>query len=139
MSATHATTSSRSFLPDHPSLEHLRKEAKQRLGKLRGSGASAQLADAQLLVAREYGFSSWRALKAAVERTAPSTAYHRPPLNHHRLAHAAMSDRMGVENAFYSFMAVGVLLTSLAISVDFSGHRAVSSSDPVVVDVQILH
>jgi hypothetical protein len=40
--------------------------SKQRLAKLRAAGASAQLADAQLLLAREYGFSSWRALKAAV-------------------------------------------------------------------------
>ena len=138
MSATRSIPLSKSFLPTHPSLEHLRKQAKQRLAKLRAGGASAQLADAQLLVAREYGFSSWRALKAAIEE--PPT-YCRPPLNLHRLvaAHAALSDRMGAENAFYSFMAVGVLLTCLAISVDFGGHSAVSSSAPVVVDVEIMH
>jgi len=139
MSATQATISSKSF-PTRPSLEHLRKEAKQRLGKLRAGGAGVQLADAQLLVAREYGFSSWRALKAAVEITGQPAVYCRPPLNHLRLvaAHAALSDRMGVENAFFSFMAVGVLLTCLAISVDFGSHRAASSSAPVVVDVEIM-
>lgn len=55
-------------LPDTPSLEWLRKQAKQRLALLRGSNASAKLADAQLTVAREYGFPSWRALKAHVDR-----------------------------------------------------------------------
>ena len=55
-------------LPDAPSLEWLRKQAKQRLTLLRDRDASAQLADAQLAVAREYGFRSWRALKAHVDR-----------------------------------------------------------------------
>ena len=35
---------------------------------LRDGNASAKLADAQLAVAREYGFPSWRALKAHVDR-----------------------------------------------------------------------
>ena len=140
MFATRVTTYPRSCLPTHPSLEHLRNEAKQRLIKLRAGGASVRLADAQLLMAREYGFSSWRALKAAIDITAQQAAHIPPPLNHHRLvaAHTALSDRMGVENAFYSFMAVGVLLTCLAISVDFGGHKTVSNSAPVVVDVQIM-
>jgi hypothetical protein len=66
-------------LPAHPSLEHLRKEAKQQLGLLRKRAASAQLTDAQLLVARTYGFTSWRALKLEVDarRTALGLA---PPL-----------------------------------------------------------
>jgi ankyrin repeat protein len=54
-------------LPDRANLEHLRNEAKQRLKELRGQHASARLTDAQLLVAREYGFPSWRQLKATVE------------------------------------------------------------------------
>src|SRR5262245_32984440 len=54
-------------LPDRPNLEHLRNEAKQRLKELRGQDASARLTDAQLLVAREYGFPSWRQLKATVD------------------------------------------------------------------------
>jgi ankyrin repeat protein len=54
-------------LPDRPNLEHLRNEAKQRLKELRGEQPAARLSDAQLLVAREYGFASWRQLKAAVD------------------------------------------------------------------------
>jgi ankyrin repeat protein len=68
-------------LPNNPSLEHLRKEAKRlRAGVLagaeaahdavrefhpRGDGALARftLADAQLATARSYGFTSWATLK----------------------------------------------------------------------------
>jgi ankyrin repeat protein len=54
-------------LPAHPSLEWLRKHAKQRLQQMREGNASAHLADAQLAVARDYGFPSWRALKAHID------------------------------------------------------------------------
>ena len=57
----------RASLPDDASLEWLRKHAKQRLRELHTSRPDAKLADAQLLVAREYGFPSWRALKAHVD------------------------------------------------------------------------
>jgi len=52
-------------LPERPSLEYLRKLAKTRLQELRRAEPEAQLADAFLQIAREYGFPSWRALKAA--------------------------------------------------------------------------
>jgi ankyrin repeat protein len=55
-------------LPERPSLEYLRKLAKERLRVLRQSDQAAKLADAQLAVAREHGFPSWRALKAEVDR-----------------------------------------------------------------------
>ena len=55
-------------LPDRPSLEYLRKLAKDRLQELRRAGATARLADAQLAVAREHGFGSWRALRAELDR-----------------------------------------------------------------------
>ena len=54
-------------LPESPSLDWLRKQAKRRLAELRESHPDAQLADAQLHVAREYGLSSWRALKAHID------------------------------------------------------------------------
>ncbi|HEV8453713.1 MAG TPA: ankyrin repeat domain-containing protein [Gemmatimonadales bacterium] len=54
-------------LPDHPSLEWLRKQAKRRLEELRQAHPDAQLADAQFELAKHYGFSSWRALKAHVD------------------------------------------------------------------------
>jgi hypothetical protein len=57
-------------LPARPNLEHLKNEAKQRLKVLQPTSPASQLADAQLLVARDYGFVSWRALKAEVDRLA---------------------------------------------------------------------
>jgi ankyrin repeat protein len=54
-------------LPARPNLEHLKNEAKQRLKTLRDAGPSAKLAQAQLAVARDYGFASWRQLKTHVE------------------------------------------------------------------------
>ena len=56
-----------SSLPESPNLEWLRKEAKRRLAEMRRSDAAAKLADAQFALARQYGFSSWRALKAHVD------------------------------------------------------------------------
>jgi ankyrin repeat protein/uncharacterized glyoxalase superfamily protein PhnB len=60
-----------SDLPERPSLDYLKKLAKQRL---RALPPPARLADAQLAIAREYGQSSWRALKAAVEAAADPQA-----------------------------------------------------------------
>ena len=54
-------------LPDKPNLDWLRMEAKRRLGELRKSEPAARLASAQLEIARRYGFSSWRALKAHID------------------------------------------------------------------------
>jgi ankyrin repeat protein len=57
-------------LPARPSLDWLRKTAKQQLHELRKDNPDAQLATAQLALARQYGFRSWRALKAEVDRLA---------------------------------------------------------------------
>ena len=56
-------------LPERPSLEHLRNEAKQRLKSLRQQNPQAKLTAVQLALAREYGFASWRQLKAHVDRS----------------------------------------------------------------------
>jgi ankyrin repeat protein len=56
-------------LPALPNLEHLKNEAKQRRKALRAQDPQARLADAQLAVARGYGFASWRQLKAHVDET----------------------------------------------------------------------
>ncbi|MFO0808831.1 MAG: ankyrin repeat domain-containing protein [Gemmataceae bacterium] len=55
------------FLPLRANLEWLRKSAKERLRALRADDPAAKLADAQLAVARHYGFTSWRKLVAHVE------------------------------------------------------------------------
>lgn len=77
----------KSHLPDHPSLEHLRKQAKELLREFHGGDAKAverfraisshfadsgqlddaTLADAQFVLAREYGFESWARLKQHIE------------------------------------------------------------------------
>src|SRR5215472_9549564 len=54
-------------LPERPSLEFLKKVAKDRLHQLRRADPKATLASALLGVARDYGFSSWRALKTHVD------------------------------------------------------------------------
>ena len=61
-------------LPARPNLEWLRKTAKDRLADIRKVQPQARLAEAQLALAREHGFSSWRALKAHVERLADAPA-----------------------------------------------------------------
>jgi ankyrin repeat protein len=64
---TRAGASASRALPDDASLEWLRKHAKRRLAEMRREKPSAKLADAQLQVATEYGFSSWRTLKGHVD------------------------------------------------------------------------
>lgn len=54
-------------LPPRPDLEWLKKTAKQRLAELRAHDTGAKLHQAQHAVAEEYGFKSWRALKAHVD------------------------------------------------------------------------
>ena len=54
-------------LPARPHLDWYRKAAKKRLVTLRQRDPAAQLADAQLAIARESGFPSWRQLKQRIE------------------------------------------------------------------------
>ena len=58
---------SASKLPAHANLEHVKNEAKQHFKTMRSKSPATRLADAQLQVARSYGFPSWRKLKAHVE------------------------------------------------------------------------
>ena len=60
-------------LPARPSLEQLRKQAKDRLDRMPG----AKLADAQFALARDYGFDSWPKLARHVEALA------RPEIEQH--------------------------------------------------------
>jgi ankyrin repeat protein len=54
-------------LPARPNLDHLKKQAKQCLDEMRREDPHVRLAAAQLAVARDYGFASWRKLKAQVD------------------------------------------------------------------------
>ena len=55
-------------VPARPSLEWLRKTAKDRAAELRRVEPATKLSQAQLETAREFGFASWRAMKAHVDR-----------------------------------------------------------------------
>jgi hypothetical protein len=54
-------------LPERPSLIQLKNQAKDLLEQLRRGDVSARLADAQHLIARQYGFANWQALHAHLE------------------------------------------------------------------------
>lgn len=62
---------SASRLPERPSLEQLRKQARERLRVLRVTTEGATLADAQFALARDYGFESWPRLVHHVESINP--------------------------------------------------------------------
>ena len=61
------SASASSHLPAHPNLEHLKNEAKRRLKTMRAESPAMRLSEAQLLVARSYGFPSWRKLKSHID------------------------------------------------------------------------
>ena len=54
-------------LPARANLEHLKNEAKERLKSMRIENPSARLSEAQLAVARDYGYPGWRKLKSYVD------------------------------------------------------------------------
>jgi len=54
-------------LPANPNLDWLRKTARQRLAEMRSGQPDARLHQAQVAIANDYGFASWRALKAHVD------------------------------------------------------------------------
>ena len=61
----------RRHLPERPSLEQLRKQAREHLDTLRATDPSVNLAAAQHALARAYGFESWPKLVHHVEIHAP--------------------------------------------------------------------
>src|SRR5882672_7921057 len=84
-------------LPANPHLDWLRKAAKQRLAELRAKKPDAKLHQAQLAIANDYGFNSWRALKTHVDAIAPT------PRDHVRVFEAARAgDVEAVRHAFAS-------------------------------------
>jgi len=65
-------------LPERPSLEQLRKQAKEHLDTLRTADPSATLSLAQHAIAREYGFDSWPKLVHHVESVQPASRMLQP-------------------------------------------------------------
>lgn len=86
-------------LPNDPSLEHLRKQAKRLRSAARTGNAEAlaqvrefhprvgqapaglSLTDAQLVIARSYGFASWAKLRQHLSEIAPFV-WNPPPIPH---------------------------------------------------------
>jgi ankyrin repeat protein len=84
-------------LPANPNLDWLRKTAKQRLVELRAKQRDAKLHQAQLAVANDYGFKSWRALKAHIDDITPTLP------DHERVFEAARAGNVeAVRRAFAS-------------------------------------
>ena len=65
-------------LPERPSLEQLRKQAREHLNTLRAGDPSVKLAAAQHALAREYGFDSWPKLVHHVETVHPANRMRQP-------------------------------------------------------------
>ena len=107
-------------LPERPHLDHLRHEAKRRHAAMKAVSHNARLSDAQFLLAREYGFPSWPALKAEVDRRrllcgaadapAPMAPMRRPP----RAQIAALASPATAELALFPAAVAGFALTQLA-------------------------
>lgn len=84
-------------LPANPNLDWLKKTAKKRLAELRAEKPDTRLFQAQLAVANDYGFTSWRALKVHLDAINPS------PQRHDRVFAAARAgDIEAIRRAFAS-------------------------------------
>ncbi len=84
-------------LPANPHLDWLRKAAKHRLAELRASMPETKLHQVQLAIANDYGFKSWRALKAHVAAVNPVS-----PNRTHVFDAARAGDVDAVRRAFAS-------------------------------------
>ena len=105
-------------LPAAPSLEQLRKQAKELVRERKAGPEPLRLSDAQREVARAYGFASWPRLKAYVERVTT----HGPGLTH------AFVDEVG----YYEDRAEG--LRSVVASGLENGIAVVRAHHPALAD-----
>ena len=110
-------------LPPNPSLERLRKEAKQRLKVMRPACGGVTLSDAQFQLARSYGFSSWRSLKETVERRQGIVDQPRPDmaafLTRPQAARRWIPDAGRAEEAFSPLSALSLLVLQLLVPFAF--------------------
>lgn len=68
------------LLPDNPSLDHLRQQAKDLLAGLKESVPATTLADAQRSLAEQYGFRTWPDMKTEVDQRRGHTDVASPEL-----------------------------------------------------------
>jgi hypothetical protein len=116
-------------LPPHPSLEHLRKQAKELLEQSQQRDPTLRLADAQFALARAYGFASWPKLKAYVESVArpPSRPAGRSPFAGTWTADVTRSRRHPANEFRSATLRVDVdgdLVTIADVVVDAAGREA---------------
>jgi ankyrin repeat protein len=87
-------------LPAKPNIEWLRKAAKDRLAELRALDSAAKLTAAQRDLAGDYGFKSWRALKARIDALTAGTLTGDRPDRKHVFQAARAGDVETVRRAF---------------------------------------
>lgn len=114
--------------PANPSLEQLRKVAKEHLKEMRLSRVDATLSDAQFQLARLYGFSSWRALRLEVDQRRQARGPGLPLLMadirpiRRQGARTRALDPGHVEHTFFAFcglmMGLPTMALNLALSLD---------------------
>lgn len=122
-------------LPSHPSLDHLKKQARRRLSKLRLENPAATLADALHETARDYGFSTWPQLKTHVVSLAPAPVN---PFAGRWIANVDKSERHPLnefQQATLEFEVAGDLVTIRHVAVETSG-REERDTTIVLVDGQ---
>jgi hypothetical protein len=125
-------------LPSQPNLEYLKKQAKDLLADLARTDATAQLADAQRQLARDYGFATWAALKAHVLAAAAPAPIEEPGrvFVGRWQADLARSTRPRdnlYRSAALEFEVRGNAVTIIDVVVDESG-RSERNSNVLVVD-----
>lgn len=124
-------------LPPHPSLEHLRKQAKDFLHDLQQQNPNSKLADAQYAIAREYGFASWPKLKAYVESLSTAVEPEKAnPFAGKWTANLLKSKRHPgnqFQSATMEFTVDGNIVTIIDVIVDETGHE-ITGKNTILVD-----
>ncbi|MES2464765.1 MAG: hypothetical protein V4671_29730, partial [Armatimonadota bacterium] len=132
-------------LPERPNLEHLKTQAKdllaayranspdarQRIGSLFPTANPAGLSEAQLVIAREYGFDSWAALKTQVAIRANASGLTERA---DQLAGAAVGGKTETVSALLASEAslCGATLSAACVTGDTKALRAFLAVDPAL-------
>ena len=129
-------------LPPHPNLDHLKKQAKERLQELQPQNPALKLAEAQHLLAREYGFASWPKLKVYVESLSRNDASSETvsetssPFTGNWIANLSKSKRHPgnqFQSARLQFAVNGDTVTIIDVVVDGAGHED-TGKNTILVD-----
>ncbi len=124
-------------LPQRASLTHLRLQAKDRLRDLRADDPGARLFQAQLDVARQHGFTSWRALVAGLPKATGRT----PPAAKELMAAVVAGDAVAIER----LLRTDPGLARMTMPHPFWGgrplalHVAVERNQPACVAAMLAH